>query len=99
MCVEWKYGTKTWVPLKDMKDSYPVQVAEYYEANKLMSDLYFAWWAPFTLKKREQIIVTVKSCLRKKTHKYGVLVPNTVKEAYMLDKESGNTLWQDSISR
>ena len=37
--------------------------------------------------------------MKKKTHKYGVLVPITVKEAYMLDKEAGNTLWQDSISK
>ena len=37
--------------------------------------------------------------MKKKTHKYGVLLPITVKEAYMLDKEAGNTLWQDSISK
>ena len=51
------------------------------------------------LKKREQIISAVKARLKKKTHKYGVLVPNTVKEAYMLDKEAGNTLWQNSINK
>ena len=92
MCAEWKDGTKTWVPLKDMKELYPVQVAEYSEANKLMSEPAFAWWAPFTLKKRERIIGAVKSHLKKKTHKYGLLVPNTVKETYILDKEAGNTL-------
>ena len=58
-----------------------------------MSKPAFAWWEPFTLKKGEQIIVAVIACLKKKTHKYGVLVPNTVKEEYMLDKEAGNTLW------
>ena len=38
MCVEWKDGTKTWFPLKDTKESYPVQVAEYAESNKLVSE-------------------------------------------------------------
>ena len=99
MYAEWKDGTKTWVPLKYMKQLYPVQVAEYSESNKLMSEPTFAWWTPFTLKKREQIFGAVKAHLNKKTHKYGVLVPNMVKEAYMLNKEAGNTLWRDSISK
>ena len=29
MYVEWKYGTETWVPLKDKKESHPVQLEEY----------------------------------------------------------------------
>ena len=82
-----------------MKELYFVQVAEYAESNNLMSQPAFAWWAPFTLKKRERTIGAVKAWLKKKTHKYGVLVPNTAKEAYMLDKEAGNTLWRDLISK
>ncbi len=27
--LQWKDGSTTWEPLKDVKDSYPVQVAEY----------------------------------------------------------------------
>ena len=79
MCVEWKDGTETWLPLKDMKESYPIQVTEYAETNKLMSESAFAWWTPFTLKKQEQIIGAVKARLKNKTHKYGVIVPNTMK--------------------
>jgi hypothetical protein len=30
--------------------------------------------------------------------KYGVHVPNSVREALMLDKENGNTYWADSIA-
>ena len=94
MWVEWKDGTKTWVTLKDMKESYPIQVEEYSKANKIMSDPDFTWWSTFTLNKQEQIIGAVKNRSKKKTHKYGVLVPNTVKEAYMLEKAAGNMLWQ-----
>ena len=25
--VQWKYGSSTWIAMKDMKDSYPVQLA------------------------------------------------------------------------
>ena len=38
VCVEWKDGTKTWVLLKDMKELYHVQISEYAESNKLMSE-------------------------------------------------------------
>ena len=27
--VEWKYGSSDWVPLKELKASHPVQLAEY----------------------------------------------------------------------
>jgi len=30
---QWKDGSTNWVALKDMKNSYPVQVAEYVKAN------------------------------------------------------------------
>jgi hypothetical protein len=28
LCVSWKDGSTSWEPLKDMKEAYPVQVAE-----------------------------------------------------------------------
>ena len=34
LLVSWKDGSTSWVPLKDMKEAYPVQVAEYAVANK-----------------------------------------------------------------
>ena len=35
--------------------------------------------------------------MKKKTHKYGIKIPRSVKEAYQLDKENGNTHWTDAI--
>jgi hypothetical protein len=32
--VEWKDGLATWVPLKDLKNSNPVEVAEYAAVNQ-----------------------------------------------------------------
>jgi hypothetical protein len=50
MLVQWKDGSTTWVALKDMKEAYPVQVAEYAVLSKLSQEPAFAWWVPFVLK-------------------------------------------------
>jgi hypothetical protein len=53
LLVEWKDGTTDWLPLKDWKESYPVQVAEDAVANKIAEQPAFSWWVPFVLRKRE----------------------------------------------
>jgi hypothetical protein len=62
----------------------------------------FNWWVPHLLKKRDRIISLV--CKRttrylKWTHKFGIEVPKTVKEALALDRKNGNTLWADAIAK
>jgi DNA-binding HxlR family transcriptional regulator len=42
--VEWKDGSTSWVPLKDLKESNPVELAEYAVANKLVEEPAFTWW-------------------------------------------------------
>jgi hypothetical protein len=46
-------------------------VAEYEFANKVHDEAAFAWWIPFTLKKRNRWISKVKSKYWQQTHKYG----------------------------
>jgi hypothetical protein len=43
MLVEWKDGTTTWTFLKDLKESNPVEVAEYAVANNIATEPAFAW--------------------------------------------------------
>ena len=51
---QWRDGSTTWVALKDMKQSYPKQVAEYYSiANRIDDEAAFVWWVPTLLKKRD----------------------------------------------
>ena len=38
LLVEWKEGSSDWVPLKDLKESNPVEVAEYAKANGLSEE-------------------------------------------------------------
>jgi hypothetical protein len=51
LLVEWKDGSMDLLPLKDLKESYPVQVAEYAVANKIVEQLAFAWWVLYVLRK------------------------------------------------
>ena len=99
LLVAWKGGTSSWIPLKDLKESYPVQVAEYALANKILAEPAFNWWARHVLRKRDRIIKKVKSRYWERTHKYGVLLPKTVAEALRLDKESGTDFWQRAIEK
>jgi hypothetical protein len=49
------------------------------------------------LRKKAAIIAAVKGRARRKTHKYGIEVPQSVEDALCIDKENGNTLWQDAL--
>jgi hypothetical protein len=40
-----------------------------------------------------------ESALLKQTHKFGIELPKTVKEALELDKKNGNTFWADAIAK
>ena len=47
---------------------------------------FFEWWFAYTLKKRIAIIGIIKSEYWRKTHKYGIQVPNIVNEAKAIDQ-------------
>ena len=98
ICVTWKDGSTDWIALKDIKDSYPVELAEYAINNKIDDEPAFAWWVPYTIKKRISIIAKIKSKYWQRTHKYGIRIPKSVNEALQIDKEEGNNLWRDSIA-
>ena len=97
LLVQWKDQSTTWVTLKDMKEAYPVQSAEYAVQARIAEEPAFAWWAPHTLKKRNRIIARVKSKYWLRTHKFGIRIPKSVKEAREIDAENGNSYWWDAI--
>ena len=92
LLAQWKDGSTNWILLKDLKESYPVQTAEYTVAAKIAMECAFAWWVPHTLKKRNQIISKVKSKYWLRTHKFGIQIPKSVEEAKCFDQENGDTL-------
>eukprot|EP00978_Attheya_sp_CCMP212_P009846 scaffold23446_cov77-Attheya_sp.AAC.1 len=74
----------------------PVELAEYAINSKIDDEPAFAWWVPYVMKKRDRIISKVKSKYWARTHKYGIRVPNHIKEAKEIDLENGDTQWMDS---
>jgi hypothetical protein len=80
-----------------MKESNPVEVAEYAVAAAIHHEPAFAWWVDWTLKQRDRIIAAVNNCTLKRTHKFGIAIPRTVEEAYKLDKENGHDNWAKAI--
>jgi hypothetical protein len=78
LTVSWKNGETSEVPLKDLKASYPIQLAEYAVANRVDGEPAFAWWVPYTLEKRDRIIAKAKSRYWKRTHKFGIELPKSL---------------------
>jgi hypothetical protein len=98
--VEWRDGSTTWVPLLELKESNPIEVAEYAVANKIAEDPAFAWWVCKALRKRDRIIKKVKARYWAKTHKFGIELPKTVAEALKIDEsERGPTFGERRSSK
>jgi hypothetical protein len=102
ICCQWIDGSTTWEKLSDLKESHPIETAEYAVTHGIDHEPAFNWWVKHFLKKRERIISLVKrrnARYLKRTHKFGIELPKTVQEALALDKKNGNTLWADAISK
>ena len=99
LLIWWKDCGTDWVALKDINESYPVQVAEYAVSSRISEEPAFAWWAPSVLKKRNRIISNTKSKHWLKTHKFIIEIPKSVLQARQIDAKSGNTLWWDAICK
>ncbi len=100
LLVSWKDGTTTYVPLRDMKNSYPVETADYAINNNIAKEPAFSWWVPHVQRKREHIIGKLKKKKYwSKTHKYGIELPKSVKEALAIDRRMATTFWHDAIHK
>ena len=86
--VRFKEQSEDWVPLKLMKENYPVKMAEYAKGNQLEDEPAFQWWVSYTLRKRNTIISSIKVRLRKNLIKYGIKVPRNMQEAKRFDMEN-----------
>ena len=59
LCVEWKDGSTSCEQLADLKESNPVEVADYAVAHGIDTEPAFIWWVPYTTKRRDGIIAAV----------------------------------------
>ena len=74
-------------------------MAEYATASGIAEHPAFAWWVPYVLRKRNVIASAVNSRICKCSHKYGIKVPCSVKEALDFDCKNGNTFWVDALTK
>ena len=85
--------------LKVLKESQPIEVAEYVTALDLETETAFLWWVQYTLKKRDRIIASINYRITKQDHKFGIKISKEIKEALKLDQDNGNTLCQDAYKK
>jgi hypothetical protein len=101
-CCQWKDGSTSWENLADLKESHPIETAEYAKILGIDHEPAFNWWVPHVLRKRDRIISLVRkrnSRYLKRMHKFGIESPKTVNEALELDKKNGNTFRADAIAK
>ncbi len=102
LLVSWKDGTTSYAPLHEMKDAYPVQVAEYATASMISGEPAFKWWVPHVIKKRDRIISKITKGKGKYwtlAQKYGIELPKTVAKALEIDWHTRTMFWRDPIEK
>ena len=97
--VEFTDGVTAWLPLKDVKESNPIELAEYAILNRIDDKPAFKWWVSLVIRKRNRMVNKVKKKYWRTTHKFGIRIPKTVAEALQIDRENGNTYWADAIAK
>ena len=99
ICVEYQDGSTQWVSLYDIKESNPIEMAEYAVANKLVEEPAFRWWVPYTLRKRDRIIKAMGKRFHRKVEKFGLRVPRNMNEALEIDRNTGTSFWTKAIQK
>jgi len=97
--VEWRDGSTSWLPLKTLKETNPIEVAEYAKANQIETEPAFDWWVPMVLRRKKRIIKATQSRHHRAGFKFGVQMPSSIPDAARLDHENGNTLWMDALRK
>ena len=82
-----------------MKESFLIEVSEYARDNNIIDKPAFAWWCYHVIRKQDRLISGAKTKYWLKTHKYGIRLPKSIKEALAIDKETGTTFWRDAIAK
>ena len=98
LLVKWKDQSESWVKLSEVKESHPMETAEFAKSRGIDDESTFVWWVPHTLRKRNAIISAMKTRLRKTTHKYGIEIPTSVDHVMEVDRKNGNTIWRDALA-
>ena len=97
--VRWRDGSHSWLPMNEVRQCNPIELAEYAVLAKLNDYDAFAWWVPHALRCRRRMVSKVKSKYWRTTHKFGIRLPKNVAEAYQIDKVTGTDFWHKAIEK
>jgi hypothetical protein len=59
----------------------------------------FRWWVKQSLRRKKYLLKAVKTRYARRTHKFGIQLPNSVDEALAIDRETNTTYWFDAIQK
>ena len=79
-----------------MKESYPIETAEYAISRGTDDEPACLWWVGPTLKRRKAIIAALTTRMRQTKHKYGIEIPTSIEHAKELDRKDGSDFWMKS---
>ncbi len=85
---QWKDGSISWEKLSDVKESHPLQMAEYAISMGVDHKPSFNCWVQHTLMKHDSIIALVKmrsARYLKRTHDFSIKCSKTVEDALELN--------------
>jgi len=83
----------------EIKNSFPLHLAEYAMKHSLQDELAFKWWIKDALKRKKYMIKAAQTRYARGTHKFGIRLPNSVDEALAIDRETNTTFWFDAIQK
>ena len=86
LLTKFRDGFESWLPLVDLKQYNPLEIADYAISNKLEKGPGFAWLVPHVIKKLNNIISAVASRVRIKNLKYGMKIPISITDTYDIDR-------------
>ena len=75
LLAQWKDGSSNWIALKDIKESYPVQVAEYAVGARISMEPTLTWWVPYRLHHQSVLAFYMSKSLASSTV-LGICIPN-----------------------
>jgi hypothetical protein len=98
LLVQWADKSESWIPLKDLKEAHPCETADFAKARGIADEPAFAWWVPYTLRKRDIILSKIRVRIRKTTHKYGIELPTNIRNSLEVNTKNGNIFWRDAFA-
>ena len=61
LLVQWRDQSESWIHLKDLKKSHPIEAADFAKARGITDEPTFSWWVPCTMQNMDIIISALMS--------------------------------------